>query len=192
MRCGLSTFSHEASSLVCIRGQSSQTGFVQDCTCGRITMVITRFEEVAMICPHCGAQLSDGSTFCTNCGTRLDTVANTLPKKRFCTSCGAEIPAGSSFCVQCGAPVAGQPGTQGQGNPAYRPTQASAAPAGQTAVRPPLSVPYGASQSTPQMAQATGGASQGANSHSSKHTVAIVVACIAVVAVVGVDRKSVV
>ena len=139
-----------------------------------------------MICPHCGAQLSDGSTFCTNCGTRLDTVANTLPKKRFCTSCGAEIPAGSSFCVQCGAPVAGQPGTQGQGNPAYRPTQASAAPAGQTAVRPPLSVPYGASQSTPQMAQATGGASQGANSHSSKHTVAIVVACIAVVAVVGV------
>lgn len=139
-----------------------------------------------MICPHCGAQLSDGSTFCTNCGTRLDTAANTQPQKRFCTSCGAEIPAGSSFCVQCGAPVAGQPGTQGQGNPVYRATQASAAPAGQTAVRPPLSVPYGASQSAPQMAQVAGGASQDENRHSSKRTTAIVVVCIAVAAVVGV------
>lgn len=45
------------------------------------------------VCPNCKAQLSAGSKFCNNCGTKLNSK---------CPSCGADIAQGSLFCSECG------------------------------------------------------------------------------------------
>lgn len=46
-----------------------------------------------IVCPNCKAQLSAGSKFCNNCGTKLNSK---------CPSCGADIAQGSLFCSECG------------------------------------------------------------------------------------------
>lgn len=50
-------------------------------------------------CPNCGADVVDGSTFCSNCGSPLGPVA--------CEGCGREIAAGARFCGNCGRPIGG-------------------------------------------------------------------------------------
>ena len=47
-----------------------------------------------MICPNCGAEVSE--KFCENCGAKLSA-------KKFCSNCGAEIT--GSFCPECGTPA---------------------------------------------------------------------------------------
>lgn len=51
-----------------------------------------------MKCPKCGNNAPDGSAFCNQCGTPLNTDVQ-------CPSCGATIPANSVFCPKCGKMV---------------------------------------------------------------------------------------
>lgn len=81
-----------------------------------------------MLCPKCGAQLSDSAVICRVCGTMLpeqpaaaqapyppasqpaETAAPARPgAPRTCAQCGAPLESGVRFCTNCGAPVPEQP-----------------------------------------------------------------------------------
>ena len=81
-----------------------------------------------MLCPKCGAQLSDSAVICRACGTMLpeqpaaaqapyppasqpaETAAPARPgAPRTCAQCGATLEDGVRFCTNCGAPVPEQP-----------------------------------------------------------------------------------
>lgn len=49
-------------------------------------------------CPFCGAELSDDSIFCTECGKEF-------PKGIVCPRCGASINEGVAFCSECGCKI---------------------------------------------------------------------------------------
>lgn len=61
-----------------------------------------------MNCTKCNAQIPDDSTFCPECGGKVEVVwtAPSAPAaKVFCPNCGASMAAGDSFCENCGAKV---------------------------------------------------------------------------------------
>jgi uncharacterized membrane protein YvbJ len=47
-----------------------------------------------MKCPKCGAELKDGTSFCSECGSIIE---------RHCISCGQVLKADDMFCPACGA-----------------------------------------------------------------------------------------
>lgn len=49
-------------------------------------------------CPKCGAANLANAKFCTECGEKMQTNAQTVP----CVKCGAALAAGSKFCNECG------------------------------------------------------------------------------------------
>jgi ribosomal protein L40E len=49
-------------------------------------------------CPKCGAANLANAKFCTECGEKMQTGAQTVP----CVKCGAALAAGSKFCNECG------------------------------------------------------------------------------------------
>ena len=50
-------------------------------------------------CWACGATSNEaGELFCTECGAKMETAAQTIP----CVKCGAALAAGSKFCNECG------------------------------------------------------------------------------------------
>jgi membrane protease subunit (stomatin/prohibitin family) len=51
-----------------------------------------------LACPKCGAANLANAKFCTECGAKMETSAQTVP----CTKCGAALPTGSKFCNECG------------------------------------------------------------------------------------------
>lgn len=51
-----------------------------------------------MRCSNCGAEISDSTKFCPECGTKII-------KKIFCQKCGAELPDTAKFCPECGAKI---------------------------------------------------------------------------------------
>ena len=77
-----------------------------------------------MLCPKCGAQLSDSAVICRACGAMLpeqpvapkapyppasqpaEPTASAQPAApRTCTKCGAPLDDGVRFCTNCGAPA---------------------------------------------------------------------------------------
>lgn len=81
-----------------------------------------------MICPKCGAQLSDSAVICRVCGAMLPEHAlpsqqpyqpaqypagsaaqNASNAPRTCARCGAPLEDGMRFCTNCGAPVPERP-----------------------------------------------------------------------------------
>ncbi len=48
-----------------------------------------------MFCKYCGAQITDGASFCENCGSKII-------ETKYCGSCGNEIPADARVCPVCG------------------------------------------------------------------------------------------
>ena len=81
-----------------------------------------------MLCPKCGAQLSDSAVICRACGAMLpeqpvapkapyppasqpaEPTASAQPTApRTCTKCGAPLDDGVRFCTNCGAPVPERP-----------------------------------------------------------------------------------
>lgn len=55
-------------------------------------------------CAGCGAELTAGTAFCPNCGTKVPE-----PPVRLCFSCGHELPEEAVFCPNCGASAAAEP-----------------------------------------------------------------------------------
>ena len=64
-------------------------------------------------CPHCGAVVVPGATFCQACGGRVAAeekpegarAAGSTPSVRFCVQCGAQLREGARFCPKCGQTV---------------------------------------------------------------------------------------
>ena len=102
-----------------------------------------------MLCPKCGAQLSDSAVICRVCGTMLpeqpaaaqapyppasqpaETAAPARPgAPRTCAQCGAPLESGVRFCTNCGAPVPEQPASAdpAQSVPPRQDTAASCIP----------------------------------------------------------------
>lgn len=102
-----------------------------------------------MLCPKCGAQLSDSAVICRACGAMLpeqpaaaqapyppasqpaETAAPARPgAPRTCAQCGAPLESGVRFCTNCGAPVPEQPASAdpAQSVPPRQDTAASCIP----------------------------------------------------------------
>jgi len=82
-------------------------------------------QQSTMACPHCGAQIPQGSKFCpscgkqaviakvacVHCGAQINEGAKFCPEcgqsqeAQKCASCGASMPAGTKFCPECGEKV---------------------------------------------------------------------------------------
>ena len=56
-------------------------------------------------CPYCGAQISDDSLFCTECGKQI-------PLGSVCPHCGAGMNEGDVFCQSCGKKADESPSTE--------------------------------------------------------------------------------
>ena len=99
-----------------------------------------------MLCPKCGAQLSDSAVICRVCGTMLpehslpqqqpyqpaqypagNAAQNTCSTPRTCAQCGAPLEDGVRFCTNCGAPVPERP-DPAQSVPPRQDTAASCIP----------------------------------------------------------------
>lgn len=99
-----------------------------------------------MICPKCGAQLSDSAVICRVCGAMLPEHAlppqqpyqpaqypagsaaqNTCSTPRTCAQCGAPLEDGMRFCTNCGTPVPERP-DPAQSVPPRQDTAASCIP----------------------------------------------------------------
>lgn len=52
-------------------------------------------------CSKCGKDVNDGDTFCSYCGSKIETFKNV----QVCTLCGAELKNGQLFCSSCGTAV---------------------------------------------------------------------------------------
>ena len=55
------------------------------------------------VCPHCGAPINDGDVFCQECGKRIDeNLSSAEPIQGHCPQCGADVSDGDAFCQNCG------------------------------------------------------------------------------------------
>ncbi len=84
-------------------------------------------EEAAPVkkitCPNCNSEVAETAKFCSECGTKIEILAENeilcpvcgkkTAKGKFCmecgaslivkcAKCGAEIPTGAKFCLECG------------------------------------------------------------------------------------------
>lgn len=57
---------------------------------------------MAIKCNNCGATMLDTVNFCTECGTKLEKIEETISR---CINCGSELKEGANFCVECGTPI---------------------------------------------------------------------------------------
>ena len=90
-------------------------------------------------CPQCGAEVPDGSAFCSSCGYRMP-VVEAIPENMVkCQNCGALVSKDMRFCTNCGTPV-----TAAEPTPALpEPAPAPAEPQGQTCSKCGAVVPDG-------------------------------------------------
>jgi ribosomal protein L40E len=54
-----------------------------------------------MKCVNCNEELNDGVSFCTRCGTSVN--SNVTSGKKYCIKCGSELELNSNFCTKCGS-----------------------------------------------------------------------------------------
>lgn len=98
-----------------------------------------------MYCSYCGAQIADGSKFCSQCAKPLSGAAPeagaptppayVTPPALFCRNCGRQIPAMGEVCVNCGMrPWAGSRYCRACGAETF-PTSASCVKCGALQVR---------------------------------------------------------
>ncbi|MCD8224116.1 MAG: zinc-ribbon domain-containing protein [Clostridiales bacterium] len=59
------------------------------------------------LCPNCGAKVTPGKSFCSECGAKLLSRDKTTENEKacFCSKCGAPLETGAIFCVSCGAKI---------------------------------------------------------------------------------------
>ena len=53
---------------------------------------------VMMVCPKCQSQIPQGTKFCPNCGSNVQSTNN-------CPNCGKPLAAGAKFCPECGQKI---------------------------------------------------------------------------------------
>lgn len=96
--------------LVGIREISMETGTLE--TPGQVdgpastkeTGPLSLFVSLQLSCPQCGASVSGGSRFCSECGAALREPSKPpLPPQISCPHCRASLPANARFCSNCGA-----------------------------------------------------------------------------------------
>jgi predicted amidophosphoribosyltransferase len=63
------------------------------------------------MCPHCGASVNDGDVFCMECGKKIDEVPTTTTKQPKCPHCGACVNEGDVYCMECGKAINEKPTT---------------------------------------------------------------------------------
>lgn len=65
-------------------------------------------------CEHCGAEIPLGTTFCGNCGSKVEEPVSPIqpvpaleekPAAIHCPQCGIELPADAAFCTSCGCKI---------------------------------------------------------------------------------------
>ena len=77
-------------------------------------------------CPNCNSEVAETAKFCSECGTKIEILAENeilcpvcgkkTAKGKFCmecgasliakcAKCGAELPTGAKFCLECGEKV---------------------------------------------------------------------------------------
>lgn len=61
-----------------------------------------------MTCKNCGAELREGTAFCTACGTRIDRELPDHLIGTMCPGCGSPLAENAAFCVKCGTSARGQ------------------------------------------------------------------------------------
>ncbi len=72
----------------------------------RIEEVISKLQDNravikgSIICDKCGAEVPQGTAFCSACGNKIRT-----PEFVKCPACGVELPGETKFCVKCGAKI---------------------------------------------------------------------------------------
>lgn len=69
------------------------------------------------ICRNCGANLKEGSAFCSVCGTKVPQLPGAAGNA--CSNCGAAVDPSSAFCTNCGTPIRseGQPASSVEPGP---------------------------------------------------------------------------
>lgn len=55
---------------------------------------------------NCGAEISNGATFCNVCGAKINVVSEQVETEEKCTQCGAKVGKEDLFCNSCGAKIA--------------------------------------------------------------------------------------
>ena len=66
-------------------------------------------EDLPMQCLRCGQGLTEGTNFCPNCGTKVESIPHTKEVPDFieCKNCHYETERGATYCPRCGAPMQG-------------------------------------------------------------------------------------
>lgn len=60
------------------------------------------------VCPNCGAEISEGTLYCSHCGTRISTaepeepIEDEKPDYKVCPTCGSKLTLEAAFCPSCG------------------------------------------------------------------------------------------
>ena len=66
----------------------------------------TSKDEDKLKCKQCGIEMTTDSTFCTECGTKVEEVKSesqpAASQKVYCSSCGNSEDTGTLFCSECG------------------------------------------------------------------------------------------
>lgn len=69
-------------------------------------------------CPKCGAAISKGTVFCSQCGEKIPAAPEPFVEVVLkCPSCGTAVEAGQRFCVHCGCTL---PDTAEEAQPATK------------------------------------------------------------------------
>ena len=123
-----------------------------------------------MKCNHCGNIVPEGSVFCNQCGTKLNTD---IP----CPACGESIPAKSVFCPKCGKMVRNDMDDE----PRRAPRQPAQPVAQESASPRPTPHPRPQATAQPQPVQPQPATTQPPVSHYNRNLIAGVVALVAII-----------
>lgn len=56
-------------------------------------------------CEKCGAEVPNGSVFCSSCGNKMEVPVVAAPSGNTCPKCGTVVAEGNLFCNNCGTKI---------------------------------------------------------------------------------------